>query len=50
MSMSRRTRKQLIGKTENYEERMRVRSLKNLRRELRRLWRSQADDPTLILM
>jgi hypothetical protein len=40
MTMSRRTRKQLIGKAaENYEIRCRIRTVQSLRRELRRQWR-----------
>jgi hypothetical protein len=39
MSMSRRTRKQLVGKAaENYEIRLRTRAVQTLRRELRRQW------------
>ncbi|MEV5717313.1 hypothetical protein AB0L41_25770 [Amycolatopsis mediterranei] len=39
MSMSRRTRKQLVGKAaENYDIRVRIRTVHMLRRELRRQW------------
>ncbi len=37
--MSRRTRKQLVGKAaENYDIRVRARAVHTLRRELRRQW------------
>lgn len=36
--LSRRTRKQLVGKTENYDTRQRELACRDLARELRRLW------------
>jgi hypothetical protein len=41
MSMSRRTRKSLVGKAEDHERRERERHLLNLLRELRHQWRRQ---------
>jgi hypothetical protein len=47
MSMSRRTRKQIVGKTENYEMRERERALCQLWQELRWLWQWQLEDSAL---
>lgn len=41
--MPRKTRKQLVGKTEDYEQRGRERSLRRLARELRLSWQVQAE-------
>jgi hypothetical protein len=40
--MPRLTRKQLVGKTENHEQRARERALRQLHHELRLLWHTQA--------
>lgn len=42
--MSRRTRKQMVGKIENVERALREEELRLLQRELRWLWRSQGQD------
>lgn len=44
--MSRRTRKSLVGKVENYEMLLRERQVKDLFRELRREWYEQR--PTVL--
>jgi hypothetical protein len=47
MSMSRRTRKQMVGKIENEEQALREEELRQLQRELRWLWWSGEQDRQL---
>lgn len=46
--MSRRTRKQMVGKLENQESELLVRELRHLRRELHWQWRMQVEDRYLL--
>ena len=46
--MSRKTRKQIVGKIENVESALREEELRVLQRELRWLSRSQSEDRTLL--
>lgn len=45
--MSRRTRKQMVGKVENEERALREEALRDLQRELRWLWWSEGQDRQL---
>ena len=46
--MSRRTRKQLVGKLEDVERTLREEEMRELRSELRWQWRTQLEDRQLL--